>query len=134
MATHVNGGDSIECNKSLIAVRKISKKHTLINMDSINGEFVRLFKYKSSIRAIVKIKEELDPLACIICQTSHLALEDSLEGEVISIYTKRQIKLEPVSNFSHVHGIQGSNVTDFTYAKIDIPWRYVLERELPEAV
>ena len=134
MAKHENLGDSIECNKSMIAVRKVSKKPTFIKMDCIDGGNISLFKYKTNIRAIVKIEEALAPLECIICATSHLGLEDSLEGEVISIYTKSKINLNPVSNFSHVHGIQGDYVKSFTYAKIDIPWRYVLTRSLPQAV
>lgn len=135
MATHIHEGDSIECSQSMIAVRKVSKTPTLVNIEcKEEGRKMRLFKYKSSIRSIVQITEELNPLDSVVCENSHLVLHDTLEAAVLSIYTAKKVTLETVSNFSHVHGIQGANVNAFTYAKIDIPWPFVLNQKLLKAV
>ncbi len=134
MPTHVNPGDSIECSISLIAVRKISKKPVLTNMQCLNGDCILLYKYKTNIRAIVAIRQELNPLQPIILNNSYLTLQDNLEGAVLSIYTKDKFSLDLTSNFSHVHGIQNGNVACFTYATIDAPFPFVLNRHIPQAV
>ena len=125
MAKFMNVGDSIEANRSDILVRKVSSP-ILINIEGVG----RFFKYKSKIRAIVKITEELLPKVHRICCYSNLNLNDELEADTIEIFTENKITLQLVSNFSNVHGIQANNVNAYTYAKIVIPWRFVLEKGL----
>jgi len=125
MAKFINVGDSIEAKRSDILVRKVSSP-TLINIEGVG----RFFKYKSKIRAIVKVTEELMPKVHRICCYSNLNLDDELEAGTIEILTENRISLQLVSNFSNVHGIQANNVNAFTYAKIVIPWRFVLEKGL----
>jgi hypothetical protein len=126
MATFVNQGDSIEGGKSHIHVRKVTNP-ILIDIDGIG----RFFKYKSKIRAIITITEELIPKIHRICCDSKLDLNDELDAATIDILTSKRIKTwKLISNFSNVHGIQSNIVNDFTYAKILIPWRFVLERGL----
>jgi hypothetical protein len=127
MAKYVNPGDSIECNKSEVAVRKITKTPILVKVDEVRG---RLYKYKSGIRAIVSITETLlDTDKHRINENSKVSFNDTLEGDTIEIYTKKRMTFGLISNFSHVHSIQGDKVPCFTYAKIIIPWRYVLETQ-----
>lgn len=130
MATHVNAGDSIECSRSEVAVRKISRTIVLINLEKINGESIRLWKYKSNIRAMIKIAVELNPKVCHICETSKLDRDEILEGNVIELYSEKRVSLELTSNFSHVHGIQANTINNFTYAKIVIPWTFVTQRQI----
>lgn len=127
MAKYINSGESIECKESHVATRK-SSAPTLLNIAEIDGKLRRLFKYKTKIRAIIKITRELTPKKGVICDNSHLDLLDELEGDTVEIFTENRIKLEVVSYFSNVHGIQGNSVNCFTYAKIVIPWRFVLEK------
>jgi hypothetical protein len=130
MAKHLNVGESIECNKSRIAVRSVSKNPTLVAIEGLNGKSYRFFKYKTKIRAIATIIEELNPKECVICEGSHLDLDDTLEAETLEIYTSKRMIFEVISNFSNVHGIQGDEVNHLTYAKIIIPWRFLLEKNL----
>jgi hypothetical protein len=124
MTKFVEAGASIEGNKSDVFVRKVSKTPTLLNIDGVG----RFYKYKSKIRAIVKITEELVPKIHRICERSNLNLHDELEAVTIEIFTENRISLQVISNFSNVHGIQANNINAFTYAKIVIPWRFVVER------
>ncbi len=89
-----------------------------------------LFKYKSSIRALVSISEELLPKEHKICETSFLDLNDELDAEIVEIYLERIAKFTVQSNFSHVHGIQCSHIKGFTFAKIVIPWKFALQQAL----
>lgn len=125
---HVTEGDSIECESSCIATRKISPQPTFIRIATIDGTMVNLFKYKTKIRATVTITEELTPKEPIIEDSSKLDLHSTLEGDTLEIYTKVRIKLGLHSNFTSTHTIQGDSVKTFTYAKIVIPWRFMLER------
>jgi hypothetical protein len=129
MATHVNQGDSIECRRSVVAVRKVSGP-TFITMKGIDQNDYEFFKYKSKIRAIVRIVESLDPKECIISESSFLDVDDRLEGDVVEIYATIQFDFQKISNFSHVHGIQGDSLNSFTYAKIVQPWRFVTQRAI----
>lgn len=126
MAKYIEVGDSIECNKSEIYVRKISNNPVLLNWEGVG----RFFKYKSKIHALVKITEELIPKICRICNTSNLNLNDELEGVVLEIYLEKKVKLQVIANFSNVHGIQANAINSFTFAKVVIPWRFVLEKGL----
>ena len=56
MAKFVNAGVSIEGSKSNIIVRKISDP-IVIAIEGVG----RFYKYKSKIRAIIRITEELKP-------------------------------------------------------------------------
>jgi hypothetical protein len=125
MAKFIDVGDSVECNKSEVFVRKVNKP-ILLDIEGIG----RFFKYKSKIRAIIKITEELIPKVHRICNSSNLSLHDELEGDTIEIFLEEKITFQLISNFSNVHSIQGNNVNSFTYAKILIPFRFVLERRL----
>ena len=128
MATYTEEGNSIECNKSCIAARGISKKPVLItNLEGVAG---RWFKYKGHKRVIATITEELRPRRHKICELSKLLLNDALDADVVEMYFEKRITVEIVSNFSNVHGIQGSHANTFTYAKIVIPWRFVLQRAI----
>lgn len=122
-------GSSIECSKSKVFVRKISTS-TPVKITDLSGKEILLHKYKTKKRAIVSIAQELAPKACVICNTSNLDLHDELEAEVIEIYTNGRSNFQVISNFSHVHGIQGGDINSFTYARIVIPWRYVLQSQL----
>lgn len=131
MATYIYSGASLECKESMVAVRKIFPRHPdLIVIEGVKQSKHRLYKYKTKIRALVKIKVELDPKECVIDEFSKLDLEDELEGDTVEIYTKERVKLELCSNFSNVHGIQANKIRVFTYAKVLIPWRHVSERNL----
>ena len=132
MGKYVYSGDSIECSYSHIAVRKLSKPSQPLRMTKLNGEEIRLFKYKCQKRGIVIIVKELVPKESVICKTSCLNIHDELEADVIEIYTPKLLNLGIISNFSHVHGIQGNAVNMFTYAKIIMPWRIFLERDLAQ--
>lgn len=132
MATHNNSGDSIECNESQIAVRKcFTNNPTIARFDKL-----RLFKYKSSIRSVATILTELPiippatELQAIILVSSKLDKGDILNCETMEIYTERRLPnpMPIVSNFSHVHGIQGHRMNCFTFAKIVTPWRIFMER------
>lgn len=123
MTKFVNPGDSVEGNKSDIIIRWISKP-TLIDIEGVG----RFYKYKSKKRAIIKITEELLPKVHRISPHSKLNLHDELNADVIEILTEYRIKKILISNFSSVHGIQCNTVSTFTYAKIIMPWRFVLER------
>jgi len=129
MATHCSPGESIECNKSTVAARKIVE-HVYVKLHNLRGEEVTFFKYKTKIRAIVTIEEELDPRVCIMREASFLDLNDALEANVIEIYVPNKVKFQVSSNFSNVHGIQWNSVKGFTYAMIVIPWRSVLEQRI----
>ena len=129
MASHVNQGNSVECQKSFVATRKVSGPF-FVSLPTLTGSKIPLFKYKTNIRSLVFIIEQLNPFECIICKESKMNLNDVLEGTVIEVYTKKRIKFKLESNYSNVHGIQGDHVTDFTYAKIVIPWEYVLNQHL----
>jgi len=118
-------GNSVECQKSNIALRSSGD-----NPFGIEYEGVRYFKYKSKKRAIVTITEELNPKEPRICKTSYLDLNGILEAEVIEIWTEKRVKFEVTSNFSNVHGIQQNSVNAFTFAKIVITWRAILEKAL----
>jgi hypothetical protein len=122
MAKHVILGSSIEGNKSSVAVRKISKNPSILDIEGV-GLF---FKYKSKIHAIVKVTEELSPKKHIICETSFLNLNDELEADIIELFTPKKLSLKLTSNFSSVHGIQSNNLSMFTYAKIASPFRFAL--------
>jgi hypothetical protein len=87
-----------------------------------------MFKYKTKKRAIVTVSAELNPKVQIFCETSYLELNDAIEGDVVEIYTDEEVEFELVSNFSHVHGIQGNALNNLTYARIALPFRFVLER------
>lgn len=130
MAIFYNAGDSIECQKSMVAVRKCTPNApTLIKLINLKKKEIRLFKYKTNISAFVKITQQLDPLECQFCKTSTLLLNDALQGQVLSLYFEGRIKLEYQANFTNVHGIQGNNISGFTYAKIDIPWIFALNQQ-----
>lgn len=129
MAYHVNPGDSIECTRCQVAMRK-SIFHAFIKLQSLSGEEISFFKYKTKKRAFAKIIEEINPKECIICATSILHLNDGLEADVIEIYTKKKVSFSHSSNFSSTHGIQWNNINDFTYAKIVIPWNFVTQRQI----
>ncbi len=125
MAKHVDAGTSLECSKSHIEVRKlIIDNRTMIKIEGIG----RCFKYKSGINSTVTITEELSPLKAVFCEESHLNLSDQLQADIIEIYTPKKIVTTLESNHSHVHGINVSDLKTYTYAKIVIPFRYVLER------
>lgn len=124
MAVHQNAGDSIECSSAKISVRKIGDPFYI----KIKG--VKYFKYKSSVRSIVTITQELNPKEHIILPSSKLDLNDELSADVVEIYTINKRKFDVCSNFSHVHGIQCNDISDFTFAKIVIPWRYITVRKL----
>jgi len=125
MSKYVNPGDSIEGNKSNIIVRKISKPQPI----EVDG--IRYYKYKSKLRSIVKITEELNPKIYRICCDSNLNLNDEIDAQaVLILITVRIIRWNITSNFSHKHGIQNNSVNDFTYAKIVIPWRLFAERAI----
>jgi hypothetical protein len=125
MTTFNKEGVSIEGGKSDILIRKITDP-VLIKIEGVG----RFFKYKSKIRAIVKITEELVPKVHRICCYSNLNLDDELDAPTIEILTEKRITLELISNFSNVHGIQGNRVNAFTYAKIVIPWRYAINKAI----
>ncbi len=125
MAKYVDAGNSVECSKSNIALRKITTASALVKVDGIN-----YFKYKTKKRAIVTVTEELRPKVHRICPTSYLNLNDILEADTVEIYVEKRITLALTSNFSHVHGIQANNINMFTYAKIIIPWRFIAERAI----
>ena len=99
-------------------------------MQSLNGETLSFFKYKTKKNAFIKIAQELNPKTCVICATSILHLNDGLQAPVIEIYTKKQVSLGHASNFTSTHGIQWDNIKDFTYAKIVIPWAFVTQRQI----
>ncbi len=131
MAKYINAGDSIECSTSCIITRKLSNSaQNYLKIEKDGGGFVNVFKYKTKIRATVKIVSELAPKTHIICQSSKLDVHDELEGETIEIYTDKKVKLELTSNFTNVHGIQGNTIKTFTYAKIAIPFRFALQRAI----
>jgi len=125
MAKYIDIGDSVEGSKSSVYLRKVNKP-ILLNLEGVG----RFYKYKSKIRAIIKITEELVPKVYKICETSNLNLNDELEGDIIEILLEEKVTFQLISNFSNVHGIQGNSINTFTYAKIIIPWRFVLERGL----
>jgi hypothetical protein len=96
----------------------------------LNGEEILLHKGKTKKSAYVKISEELNPKEQRICLTSHVNLDEELQADTIEIYTKRKVTLHLESNFSHVHGVQWNYTKCFTYAKIFIPWRFILEKQI----
>lgn len=122
-------GDSVECEKSLVHVRK-STGPTAIDVTCVNGSVLSLYKYKGKRSSAVKIVQELDPKQSIVSATSYLDQNDSIEGDTIEIYTGRLLNFKVKANFSHVHGMQESSIPEFTYAKIEIPWEFVLQRRL----
>jgi len=115
MAKFVNAGVSIEGSKSNIIVRKISDP-IVIAIEGVG----RFYKYKSKIKVYR------------ICCDSKLDLNDELDAATIEILTEERVSLVLISNFSNVHGIQGNNVNTFTYAKIIIPWRFILEKGISD--
>jgi hypothetical protein len=132
MAKSINSGASIECQKSHVAARKISNP-VLVIIPGINGvNQHRLFKYKTGIRSVAKIVEELDPKNAIIDIASNLDLNDEIEGPILEIYTIKREKAKIVSNYSHVHSIQSIDFSDFTYAKIITPWGFVIQKDFTE--
>ena len=125
MAKYIEAGNSIECHKSNVSTRKIVKNPIVIQIDEI-----KYFKYSTKIRCIVKIIEELNPKIHRINESSALNIHDELEAERIDIFTEKRISLSLISNFSHVHGIQNGDINSFTYAKILIPFRFVLHKSI----
>lgn len=125
MATHTEAGKSIECNKSSVSVRGISKNPSFVEIEGM-----RLFRYKSKISAIIKIQEELVPKIFKICESSCLDVNDVLEAPSIEINIAKRVVFKIESNFSSKHGIQYNDINSFTYAKIVIPWRFVTERTI----
>ncbi|PIY04375.1 MAG: hypothetical protein COZ21_06910 [Bacteroidetes bacterium CG_4_10_14_3_um_filter_31_20] len=130
MIKYVGTGDSIECEASCIVTRKVSPKPIFIKIEALDGTFVNFFKYKTKIRATVTIIKELNPKEPIIDDISKLDLDSTLEAGTVEIYTKSRIKLELTSNFTSTHTIQNNIVNIFTYAKIVIPWQFMLDRAL----
>ena len=129
MASHVGQGNCVECQQSMVAARKVTVL-TSVSLPTVTGGTIALYKYKTQIRGIVQITEQLHNLERIICADSKIDLHDLLEGTVIEIYTAKPIKFKLQSNFSHVHGIQGDSVPAFTYAKIIIPWTFVTQKRI----
>lgn len=129
MAKYVHCGDSIECQKSALATRKISKPFAF----KLDGFKNILYKYKTNINAIISIIEALDPKEYKIDPNSKLDIEDFLTADVIEIWTHiRFSDLDHLSNFSHVHGIQSKIIKDYTFAKIATPYRMHLEKLLTQ--
>ena len=125
MAKYIEAGNSLECHKSNVAIRKKVKNPIVIQIDEI-----KYFKYSTKIRCIIKIIEELNPKIHRISKTSALDIHDELEAVGIDIYTEKRISLKVLSNFSNVHGIQSGVINSFTYAKIRIPFRFVLQKSI----
>lgn len=127
MAKYIQAGDSIECNKSRVSTRKVSTPVPL-KIEKADGGFINLLKFKSKTNSNVTITEELNPKVGVISENSHLDLDDELEAQVMEIYIEGSANFKVISNFSNVHGIQSSNIDSFTYAKIVIPFRFLLDR------
>jgi hypothetical protein len=125
MAKYIGAGDSLECLKSNVATRKISNNPYIIEIEGI-----KYFKYSTKIRCTIKIIEELNPKIHRISEFSALNIHDELEAEGIDIYTEKRISLKIISNYSNVHSIQSNDINSFTYAKILIPFRFVLQKTL----
>lgn len=125
MGKYTDLGNSVECDGSRICVRWITNNPSLVKQGPM-----RLFKYKSKTRSIVIITKELAPKEHRISSHSKLDLNDELEADTMEIYLEKRVSFDLASNFSHVHGIQQSDVSAFTYAKIIIPWRHMLQKAL----
>lgn len=125
MAKYLEAGNSLECIKSNVATRKISKNPCIIKIDGIN-----YFKYSAQRRCIVKILEELNPKQHRIYEKSALNINDEIEAQGVDIYTEKRFKLKKESNYSNVHGIQSNIINTFTCAKIMTPFRFVLEKSI----
>ena len=121
--------ESIEGNALNIQCRKFNARPPC--KDVTLGTII--FPFKLGILALATIAVELTPKACIWCETSHLDLGDSLQGEAIEGQCARPLGKVEVKPATAKHKASFLTTKGKSFARIEVGTRALLQRKAIES-